>query len=355
MQPKKKIAQAIPSPPKPPFNSKPSTINSKLSHLNYFWLQHDRKIYEKLGISKEVIRKTYKDNLMRFLGKKEYSEGFIRKTWGTNPYSTTSSEIIEKWYKKLEFPKDYDSEFYNALNKYRISDAISIETYDLSETDGKRNLLSFLFMCEKLAKDYKRHGIPEDVLIDTLRDVVLWTNAWSEVKGELFLGELPWLSNSFKFKLFRLGSLEFMAGKSKYACEEIGLNVGNDIIEVHIPSGADLSEEEVKYSFDKAKSFFKKLYPEERFTHFICDSWLLDPTLENFLSSDSKIIKFKNNFTHIESTESYAALRYIFTWNTTRQNLKNATVFSSLSNKIKAHVLKGGALNESCGAFKIEY
>ena len=47
---------------------------------------------------------------------------------------------------------------------------------DLSSTDGKRNLLSMLFMCESLAEKYRERGIGEAVLLATLSDLVIWTN-----------------------------------------------------------------------------------------------------------------------------------------------------------------------------------
>ena len=39
------------------------------------------------------------------------------------------------------------------MNDIKISDAITIENFD-ETNDGKRNLLSFLFMCENLKNEY---------------------------------------------------------------------------------------------------------------------------------------------------------------------------------------------------------
>ena len=75
------------------------------------WLKADTAIYGKLGVRLELIRKTYEDNLMRFLGKQEYRDKHVLRIWGTTPYSTETPAIIEKWYKKLAFPKEYDAEF----------------------------------------------------------------------------------------------------------------------------------------------------------------------------------------------------------------------------------------------------
>ena len=318
------------------------------------WLKEERRVMDKIGVRLDLRQKTYHDNLMRFLGKKEYTEGFVPRIWGANPYSKETPAIIEKWYKKLAFPKEYDSAFYSALKKYHISDAIDISTYDLGETDGLRNLLSFLYMCEGLAKRYEEKGIPEEILLATLHDLVLWTDAWSEVKGETYLGELIWLAQTMRMRLFRLGSLEFMAGKAHADCEALGLKAGDPIVEIHIPSGADLSPEACRASMAQAVDFFAKYFPEYRFAHFTCHSWLLDPALDNLLPPTSNIIRFRDMFTPISADESDAALRYVFKWNTNRRNLRSAVAASSLAEKMKKYALGGGVMHEALGAIRIE-
>ncbi len=318
------------------------------------WLKADTKIYNTLGIRAEVRRKTYEDNLLRFLGKQEYRDRHVLRIWGTNPYSADTAAICEKWYKKLGFPKEYDAEFYAALKRYHISDAITLENYDLTEQDGKRNLLSFLYLCEGLAKKYEEKGIPEEVLLATLKDLVLWTDAWSEVKGELYLGELFWLAQTMKMRLFRLGSLEFMANVAEADCPALGLTKGDPIVEVHIPAGADLTPEACRASLTAATEFFAKHFPDYKFNHFTCHSWLLDPALDALLPPTSNILKFRDMFTPIEAEEDYAALRYVFTWNTNRRNLRSAVASSSLAERMKKHVLGGAPLHVALGAIRIE-
>ena len=126
-------------------------------------------------------------------------------------------------------------------------------------------------------------------------------------------------------------------------------------MEVHIPNGANLSPESCRTSLDEAKEFFARYFPEYKFNHFTCHSWLLDPSLDNLLASDSNIIKFRNMFTPINADESYAALRYVFRWNTNRRNLRNAVCASSLAERMKAYVLKGGVLHEALGAIRITH
>ena len=318
------------------------------------WLKADREILDRLGVRAELRKKTGMDNLMRFLGKQEYRDSFVLRIWGTTPYSDTTAAICEKWYKKLGFPPEYDSAFYAALKKYHISDAIDIEGYDFAEQDGKRNLLSFLYLAEGLSKKYEEKGLPEEVLLATLGDLILWTDAWSDVKGELHLGELFWLANHMRMRLFRLGSLEFMPGKAHDDCEALGLKRGDPIMEVHIPNGADLSPDACRASFDYARRFFATYFPEYSFRHFTCHSWLLDPALDALLPPTSNIIRFRDLFTPTGAEESYAALRYVFRWNTNRRNLRHAVCTSSFAERMKKYVLGGGVLHEAGGVIGIE-
>ena len=58
--------------------------------------------------------------------------------------------IIKKWYERLGFPKEFDAEFYIALDNIEIPEDVTIETYDKNTDDGKRHLLTFLYLCEGL-------------------------------------------------------------------------------------------------------------------------------------------------------------------------------------------------------------
>ena len=196
-------------------------------------------------------------------------------------------------------------------------------------------------MCEALKERYDEKGIGEDIFYDTIGDIVTWTKTWSDLKGELYLGELEWLSNHLKMKLFKLGRLQFCMGKSEYDIPQKGLKKGDNVMEVHIPEGEALTTSECERSFRLAKEFFSKYYPEFEYKHFTCHSWLMDDTLKELLSEDSNIVKFSNMFEHFEKEKDDSILRYVFNWNTTRNNLKNAYAASSFAQKIKKHIADG--------------
>lgn len=318
--------------------------SARLDHI----YEMDRKILDKLGVSIEARKRIYHDNLMRFLGiNKEPVERI--------PFTNSGvKDICRKWYKKLGFPIEYNNDFNQLLEEYDISDAITVDKYDYNEKDGRRNLLSMLFMCDEVERRYKELGLEEDILINTLSDIRLWTDAWTEVKGELCLYELPWLQTHMKCELFRIGSLEFRAAKSEINCSAEGISKGDNIVEIHIPNGAGLSPEKVESSIAKAKEFYAKHFPDFEFTHFTFHSWIMDEELQKLLKTDSNILKFQSMFTREdeEAQEDYAALRYVFKWNTTRMNVRHEYACSSLAEALKKHVLSGGKLHVCGGAMK---
>ncbi|MBR2432316.1 MAG: amidohydrolase family protein, partial [Clostridia bacterium] len=214
------------------------------------WLSIDGKILDELGVSLENREKLYNKNLMRFLGKdtataeKEAPVPDNTHVW--SPENPEAKEIVKKWYTKLGFPKVYDKEFFSALDRIKVTDALTIDTYDKKCEDGKKNLIYYLFFCEELSKKYAEKNIPESILIDTLKDLVVWTNTWTCVKGTLHLSELNWLSRHLSMKLFKIGRLQFCFGKAEEDIPEFNVLCGDNVMEIHIQGEGKLDAEECK-------------------------------------------------------------------------------------------------------------
>ncbi len=269
-----------------------------------------------------------------------------------NTIHSNTARIIEKWYRTLGFSSTYDETFYHALQTIEIPDTTSIETYDIKETDGKRNLLSFLYMCERLSEQYAEKGIEEAILLDTLGDLVRWTDTWSELKNDLYLGQLTWVSIPMKMEIFKLGRLQFCMQKIDHDVPEYGISKGDDIIGIHIPAGDPMTLEACKISLEMAKSFFATYYPEYRYDFFACHSWLLDTSLKNFLPSESNILKFQSLFDIVEEEKSDAIIRYVFRWGAERSDLDQLPVTSGFSQRVRDHMLAGGDFYESLGIIR---
>jgi hypothetical protein len=255
----------------------------------------------------------------------------------------------EKWYDLLDFPKEAYKEFKSALEAWNPQGATSIDLYNTSEKDGKKNLLSYLFFCDELEKGYQSKGIPNNVLIDTLKDIVIWTKTWSALKNELYLGEVEWLKRHLSMKLFRLGRLQFCMADSEFDIPEKNVKKGDPTIEIHIPEGEPLLVEECIRSIELARDFFKRYFPNYNYTLFTCHSWLLDTSLDRFLKPDSNILKFGGLFKVVKRDSSDALLGYIFRWGIKREELESSPAVTSLAKKIKSAALNGEEFYECLG------
>ncbi len=253
----------------------------------------------------------------------------------------STKEIIEKWYKRLGFRECYDKEFYSALESSSIPVGITLADCDVRRPACAENLLTFLYLCEGVEAKYRELGIPEEILLDTLDDITVWTDTWSGIKGELALGQLDWLSHHVGLKIFKLGRLQFYFGKLKSDIPEIGASAGDAALDIHIPAVGKLDIDECKKSLELALGFFRKYFPDFDFGCFICHSWLLDDTLKEYLPSDSNIIRFGDMFTKTVADDDNAIIRYMFEWDTTEENLSTRVPKSATAAKIKEAVERG--------------
>ena len=268
----------------------------------------------------------------------------------SNPAHKDTVSIIKYWYKKLSFPTEYDPEFNRALAEIPVSDAITAANYDWKETDGRKNLLSILYMCENLKEAYEQKGIPESILYDTLQDVVHWTITWSNLKKELYLGELMWLRLHLGMRLFKIGRLQFCMGNSHHTVAG-KIEKSDPIMEVHIPATGPLNMEDCKQSIEMAKTFFAKYYPEYGYKYFTCHSWLLDPTLSEVLDPGSNILKFQQLYEITQIQPSDAILKYVFEWDTIRSNMHQYECKSRLAESARRYIDAGGSFCEAFGIF----
>ena len=263
-----------------------------------------------------------------------------------------TAPIIEKWYKKLNIDSKFNAEFYQALNTISIDPDTNESNYDVDCPDGKKNLLAVLYMCEALEAKYKAAGISEEILLDSLWDVVRWLNIWSEVKGEMYMGEVHWVMRIMRFALFKLGRLQYNIVQVPDDFAKFGLTPGDYMIGIHIPPCGPLNFEDCKESIQMAKEFFAKYFPDAHYTHFSCNSWLLDGTLKEFLPPQSNILKFASLFTIVHNEPADDIIRFMFGWDCTKDHPEKWKVTSGFSQRIKDAILSGKTFYLSRGLFE---
>jgi len=261
------------------------------------------------------------------------------------------AKIIEKWYKELGFPKEYDEQFYALLNNEKNIPTDTLEEHEFGnspETAGQ-NLIAYLYFAEALNEKYEEKGISYDVLKDTLSDLIICTDRVYENTKKIGVTGVSWMKLHFSFKLFRLGRLQFCMDGASMDIPEKGIYKGDPVIDVHIPRGNPLIIEDCFESFEMAGKFFAKYFPDYEYKWLTCHSWMLDETIRPFLKPDSNILKFQTLFEAVRPVEMDSILHFVLKYGITREELPNYEAKSGFAKKVKEYALSGGKFYNTLG------
>jgi hypothetical protein len=129
---------------------------------------------------------------------------------------------------------------------------------------------------------HRDHGIAGAVSRVTLGDLGRNLAVDRRMHGEGWPVMQSWLTLHARGGVYELGRLQYQRG---------GTALG-----LHIPESGPLTPEDVTASLDRARAFFPRHYPQERYTAFSCGSWLLDPQLLEYLPGDCNIARFQRRF-----------------------------------------------------------
>ena len=270
----------------------------------------------------------------------------------------TLEKALAKQMERPEFRAEYEAlepEFANMQenirkNKMSLIDIINAACEYICFTDSQfeaitaaarsetvspdmRECLTLLERFPWLKDKYNEHGIPDQILRDTMSDLPIWMDACMKRTGQWGISpeETGWLALHFDFKLFKLGRLQFVPAKSSvkaeaYRCltgDVITLSIdgirrmgdravagypvdkrgfisrefvtlefdkwqpalipGDPVLETHIAENEPLKPDAVKDSFARAPRFFKDHIGMSGFKAFTCESWLLDWALGEML------------------------------------------------------------------------
>lgn len=225
----------------------------------------------------------------------------------------------------------------------------SAETYEkltktFEEDPAKiKELSCFLLAACRTYEKYREKGISEKIFFDTMKCFVRYTEETKVRFDKYEFDRGFWAYRQSSMLLFRLGQLEFEMRKD---------DEGKNVIGVHIPSDAILTDANVDESLDMAEEFFPKYYPDYADCEYSCYSWLLAPKLRELLGEDSNIVHFQNRFhIHTEDREPLSVLEWVF-------KVKDDTDFAdlpentSLQRKAKALLLQGDNVGIGIGTLK---
>jgi GNAT-like C-terminal domain len=153
----------------------------------------------------------------------------------------------------------------------------------------------------------------------TLRDIF---RAY-EVRGEEPFADVDWIEIVWSGRIAELGRLQFE-------------DVGNGVLNVHIPETGPLTPALCDASFARAC----RIFPDHRTA--ACTSWLLDPGLADVLSAASNIVRFQRRFELAGEGEDGNAdvLRFVF--HTFDPDLDKLTPRTTLERALVERMRAGG-------------
>ena len=214
-----------------------------------------------------------------------------------------------------------------------------LSTLFQEDSDNLKMLYCQMECARRIFEKYQEKNIPETIFRDTMKCFTRFVDECDQKNGRMFFDRGWWTYRQISMDLFRIGELEYQFQKHE----------GENVIDLHIPSDADLSAAAVNDSFKQADHFFREYYSDYQYEKYTCNSWLMSPALKPLLSENSKILSFQKRFTVIqENKEDKDFIEWLFQVpvNTDYEKLPTKT---SLQRKAKELLLDGGTIGSAFG------
>ena len=165
------------------------------------------------------------------------------------------------------------------------------------------DLLFYICLSKHLRETYAQRGIDDAIWHDSMLDLKYKLEECKHVRGICGMFVAFWMPGWFKMTRFALGRLQFeiVDFGREYQKDGITLTKESKVLNMHIPrSGQPLSPALYEDSFARAKAFFAAQLPAGQCPDgkipFVCHSWLLYPCMNEFVSENSNVRKFMEEF-----------------------------------------------------------
>jgi len=262
------------------------------------------------------------------------------------------------YYKEFDFPKEYDSQFYENIEKLDMSEIEKVLEMDppfeyvQQKNDPFFNLALILAHMEKGYENFEKAGVPREIAHHSLSDVLTWSANYYKKNGKVGHANVPWAYAVAGAGMFKLDRLQFQFGKAYFESKQHDLKIDDDVINIHIPEGPGLTPEACQNSVRLAKEFFKKHFPDYNYKAIICTTWLLNPTLLAWVKPDSNIAHFMRMFDIVKATPSTQGRQRVFGFDHEQFTDAELPENTSLQKKMKEFLLNGGTLMSGSGVLK---
>ncbi|MEK5256975.1 acyltransferase domain-containing protein [Paenibacillus sp. FSL F4-0125] len=209
----------------------------------------------------------------------------------------------------------------------------------LGEDPNGSKMLSFMLVhAVKAHKEYEKRGISETIFTDTMKFCTRFIMEHYSVYGTYAFTWGWWFPRQISLHEFRIGVLEYEMIEQKE----------RKLINIHIPADADMRRESLRKSYEDAREFFAKYYPEYGQSDMVCDSWLLSPVLAKLLQESSNIVGFQKAFDLMRVDDANdSSIRWVY--GRTDIPIQELPEHTSLQKKIKVRLMEGGSIGAAYG------
>ena len=228
------------------------------------------------------------------------------------------------------------------------------------ESTGELGRFFYVFVYASMMPEtqalYERRGIPDEIQRATMADIGRNMQVHRKRHGTHGLAAPDWLMLHPRGLIFQLGRLQFerakLGNRTGTTIHDSGFpwKTGDPTLSIHIPDFmGPMSPEACDASFAEAAAFFPRYFPEEDVHTAVCNSWLLDTQLRDYLSPQSNTLAFQRRFRHIRQGEwaNDGPIRFVFgpvDW-----PLEDYPQESSIQRAVINHLKQGGSWHGGMG------
>ena len=221
-------------------------------------------------------------------------------------FDKAEAQFFSHCYKKMD---DQDKKLIDKLGT-ELSGGIGYEMCDsyqekLKPLASRYNLqpmcidmLFFLCNLEKMRQKYIDTGIGEQLFYDTAIDFKYKLDECKRIHGFLGSRTFRWYYYFLNAEMVTLGrfqyhTIKFFDGLS-YTWNDITINPGDSILNIHIPASGSLTREARLDSYKRAFEYYGKSKGE--YLPITCESWLLYPEYKEVFGEGSNLYDFMEDF-----------------------------------------------------------
>lgn len=233
----------------------------------------------------------------------------------------------------------------------RVQLLIDLAAYDSG--NHMAELAVMLAAATHTRERYRAMNISDQIYLDTMGCFPRFLNETYQNTGEWKFDRGFWTWRQTAGYLFRLGELEFEYTKCFW--NEIPyVSDGEMLISVHIPSDAKLTKENLINTYNKMEEFYREYANAICYygnpNAVVCHTWLLSPSLLQFLKQESHIRNFASDYEILQKDyDNSGCLEWLFQGKTDLNALPENT---GLQKKVKEYLLQGGVIGHGLGRLK---